>query len=46
MNTIIVRYRWLNKFHYLENIQHHWSNKLLYLVILINEYCYLDEQCS
>jgi len=36
-----------NKQHlYLENIQHYWMNKLLYLVILIDEYYYLDEQCS
>ena len=40
MNTIIVR--WLNKIYYLKNIQHYWLDKLLYLVILIDKYRYLE----
>ena len=31
---------------YLENIQRYWINKLIYLMILTDEHCYLDEQCS
>jgi len=39
---VINRYhRSINKTH-LGNIQHHWLDKLLYLVILIDEYRYLE----
>ena len=31
---------------YLENIQRYWINKLIYLMILIDEHYHLDEQCS
>ena len=31
---------------YLENIQRYWLNKLIYLMILIDEHYHLDEQCS
>ena len=37
LELLIAYHRSMHKFHYLENIQHYWLDKLLYLVILIDD---------